>query len=62
MTWNLQKAFDIIEIIWYLGIIIFCISSFLGLVIGTKYGRQSELFDFVLSLNYLILVAKSKFL
>lgn len=60
MNPNLQKAFNIIEIVWYLGIIIFCISSFIQIFTGSQYGRQSELFDFVLSFSYLVLVAKDK--
>jgi hypothetical protein len=54
------KVFELVYIIWILSIIIFCISSFIQIFIGLKFGRQSELFDFVLSANYLLLLATHK--
>jgi hypothetical protein len=54
------KVFELVYIIWILSIIIFCISSFIQISIGLKFGRQSELFDFVLSANYLLLLATHK--
>jgi hypothetical protein len=57
---KLQKAFDLLIIIWYMVIILFCVSSFIQIFIGSKFGRESEVFDFALSFNYLLLVYKSE--
>ena len=36
-------------------IIGFCLSSFIQIFIGSQFGRQSELFDFLLSFTWLLM-------
>lgn len=41
-----------LDVVYYI-VLIFCVTSLLQVFIGSKYGRESELFDFILSFSWL---------